>query len=243
MKIKKTVKGFTLIELIIVSAIFGMLMIGAMALMKPVSLFYRQNVEYEAARSSMDMIGDYLEGKLRYCEQIYLINKREAFDDSWIEDAARNKFTILDDTDLFKEDMYSIGVDNSNGGRIVLRKWAEGTSLSDPPEVSPSVISAGIYENYEYEISIFDYVFDPDFVMEAFSVEITALKLDAFGNLDTNGISKMMDVRLLNIVDTYDANANPLQHNTIRSHMMALPNPVESENFHIFYTLPSGITF
>jgi prepilin-type N-terminal cleavage/methylation domain-containing protein len=51
---KKKIKGFTLIELIIVMAIFGAIMAAAVGLMSPVSKVFRNTAQYEQTRAAID---------------------------------------------------------------------------------------------------------------------------------------------------------------------------------------------
>lgn len=64
----KTVKGFTLIELIIVLAIFSALMAGALKLLKPVERIFSSTTTYESTASMVNNINRYIEGSIRYCE-------------------------------------------------------------------------------------------------------------------------------------------------------------------------------
>ena len=245
MKTKKTVKGFTLIELIIVCALFSLIMIGAMALLKPVSTFYKQSVEYEAARSTTDMIGDYLEGTLRFSNKIFICDKYKDFDDAWIEDAAKNRFGIIDATsEVLTTDMYEISVDNADAGHLLVRKWEAGKKLNDPSALTTSrAISEGIYTEHSFEIAIADYsvnVGGTSPVIESFNVDITAHQIQN-GVVDTEGgITKNMQVRLLNIngSDTYPGADNPrlLTAATNRAHLnMNTDTASASPNFHIFF--------
>ena len=73
MQIKtKKLKGFTLIELIVVLAIFSMVMFGALALILPVSNQFRSTVRFENVRANLDNIRLYIEGSLRYADRAYL---------------------------------------------------------------------------------------------------------------------------------------------------------------------------
>ncbi len=71
---KTTVKGFTLIELIVVMAIFGIIMFGAMQLMTPVSKVMIQSETYESGNAVVTTITDYLEGELTAAEFLDIYN-------------------------------------------------------------------------------------------------------------------------------------------------------------------------
>ena len=74
----KKLKGFTLIELIIVCALFSMILSGALSVLRPVSLLYKQNVKYESARATSDIVSTYLEGVLKYADRMYFYEDRAA---------------------------------------------------------------------------------------------------------------------------------------------------------------------
>jgi prepilin-type N-terminal cleavage/methylation domain-containing protein len=65
----KRLKGFTLIELIIVMAIFGVIMAAAIGLMDPVSKIFRSTAQYEQTRAAVDNTQRYLNGTLRYADR------------------------------------------------------------------------------------------------------------------------------------------------------------------------------
>lgn len=67
---KKKFKGFTLVELVIVMAIFTILLVGVMALVDPVAKLMKKTNVQESNAASTDNIKRYLEGNLRYAEAI-----------------------------------------------------------------------------------------------------------------------------------------------------------------------------
>lgn len=264
MQKKKTVKGFTLVELLIVCAVFTMLMVGALSLLKPVSEFYKQNVEYQEAISSIDMIGDFLEGKLRTCSKIRICDQYSDYSDSWAEDVAKNNFDIIDPTNnTFTENMFEISVDNNNGGRIAYRMWEAGTVLAAsgaPTSITTNAISGGVYLNHEFDIAIEDYstnITPTGFEMDSFNIAITAHRITQVGGapvVDPTGVNKALNVRLLNIAqsdastfsrDTFDTQLhttevddNPLLGNATQRAFLDYNTTTTSDNFHIFFTVP-----
>lgn len=237
MKLKKTVKGFTLVELLIVSAIFGILMIGAMALMKPVSLFYRQTVEYEAARSSMDMISDYIEGALKLSTHISIFDSYEAYDPAWVEMVADDQFGIIDSaTGELEMDLYQFSICNQQDtsaapanvtyyGTVLCRKWNKGANIATDAPETYYALSNALYYEHAFDIAIRDYSANfvtppgggvPYLDVSSFDVELTALAKDnldsvvkdASGNPTTSGPTKTVHTRLLNISgDTVEGNS------------------------------------
>ncbi|MBP3268295.1 MAG: type II secretion system protein, partial [Ruminococcus sp.] len=68
MRIKKTQKGFTLIELIIVMAIFGIIMLGVMKIADPLARVMSRSSVKEQSAANVDNISDYLDHSLRYAK-------------------------------------------------------------------------------------------------------------------------------------------------------------------------------
>lgn len=67
---KMTRKGFTLVELLVVMAIFSILLVGVMAIIKPVSTLFRNTSISEKTYAYANNIQVYLQGKLEYSEDI-----------------------------------------------------------------------------------------------------------------------------------------------------------------------------
>lgn len=70
MKSKKNLKGFTLVELIVVMAVFGIIMLGAMRFLDPVSKMMKGASLQEANSAVVDNVKRYFEGTLRYANAI-----------------------------------------------------------------------------------------------------------------------------------------------------------------------------
>ena len=73
-KMKKSVlKGFTLVELLVVMAIFSVLMAAALALTTPVSRMYKNTALAEKTYSYSHNIQEYLQGALEYADSLYIL--------------------------------------------------------------------------------------------------------------------------------------------------------------------------
>lgn len=73
-KMKKSVlKGFTLVELLVVMAIFSVLMAAALALTTPVSRMYKHTALAEKTYSYSHNIQEYLQGALEYADSLYVL--------------------------------------------------------------------------------------------------------------------------------------------------------------------------
>ncbi|MBR4627672.1 MAG: type II secretion system protein [Ruminococcus sp.] len=70
MKETKRLKGFTLIELIVVMAIFGVLMVAVMQILTPLNKLSKRATIQEANAAAVDNIKNYMESSLRYADAI-----------------------------------------------------------------------------------------------------------------------------------------------------------------------------
>ena len=68
MKANKKFQGFTLIELIIVMAIFGIIMLGVMKIADPIAKVMNRSSTKEKSASYVDNISDYLDKSMRYAK-------------------------------------------------------------------------------------------------------------------------------------------------------------------------------
>ena len=70
MKDNRKLKGFTLIELIVVMAIFGILMVAVMQILNPLNKISKRATIQEANAAAVDNIKNYMESSLRYADCI-----------------------------------------------------------------------------------------------------------------------------------------------------------------------------
>jgi len=66
----KKLKGFTLIELIVVMAVFGLLIMGALQLVEPANKIMKSTSTMESHAGSVDNVKRYLESSLRYAQYV-----------------------------------------------------------------------------------------------------------------------------------------------------------------------------
>jgi prepilin-type N-terminal cleavage/methylation domain-containing protein len=121
MKNLKKFKGFTLVELIVVMAIFGIIMFAVIQLISPVSRQFSSTAEYEQARSSIDNVSRYINGTLRYANRVSINYCSDVYTediDSAVAKFAQPYFYANGDgyydKDKSKEDIYVLMFDNSN---------------------------------------------------------------------------------------------------------------------------------
>jgi prepilin-type N-terminal cleavage/methylation domain-containing protein len=74
---KSTLKGFTLVELLVVMAIFSILMTAALALTTPVSNMYKNTALSEKTYSLSHNIQEYIQGSLEYADNLYIYTSDE----------------------------------------------------------------------------------------------------------------------------------------------------------------------
>lgn len=70
MKKRKKLSGFTLIELIIVMAIFSGICVGALAMVRPAMQLFHKTSAQEEAGANIDNISRYLQDNLRYADRL-----------------------------------------------------------------------------------------------------------------------------------------------------------------------------
>ena len=95
MKERKNLKGFTLLELILVMAIFGILMAAVMSIITPLNKLSRKASIQEANSSAVDNIKNYFESSLRYadCIEVFPNGLTDNNGDYFMDTA---KYTTLD---------------------------------------------------------------------------------------------------------------------------------------------------
>lgn len=70
---KKTVKGFTLVELILVMGLMAILMVMVGLIMKPISQVFADTTQYTEDRQIMDGIAQYLDDSLKYADRVFVL--------------------------------------------------------------------------------------------------------------------------------------------------------------------------
>ena len=70
MIMKKKLKGFTLLELVIVMAIFSVISVGAMAMIRPAMQLFNKTASQEGASADIDNISRYIQDNLKYADRV-----------------------------------------------------------------------------------------------------------------------------------------------------------------------------
>lgn len=137
MKKKKNLKGFTLVELIVVMAVFGIIMLGALQFLDPVNRMMKGASLQEANSATVDNIKRYFEGTLRYASSVYIHNgdlkeydglgnplviggTEEARQTQAVKNFVNDYFIDKADSnnDPIKGKVHLMKIDNDNGGKI-----------------------------------------------------------------------------------------------------------------------------
>lgn len=134
MRNNKKLKGFTLIELIIVMAVFGILMVAVMSIMNPLSKIVKKASLQEANAAAVDNMKRYMEGSLRYsdCIEVF-VGDLVDFDGNTVadEDTAVRKFVenhYTNRTNPGSENPLTgkvrmLKIDNADAGRVTEYEW------------------------------------------------------------------------------------------------------------------------
>lgn len=171
---KKILKGFTLIELIIVMAILTILMAAIMQMFKPIRETYVDSTLYENQRTAQSGIIQYINESLRYATDVGIYNIEDVTDITGaVEEFAKaycNKNPSANQTTV-EENAEVIIIDNTNGayafngdtytGRLLRRKASTiGTSTINENVGTGSTAGCRIalgpayYGNNNYAIKI-----------------------------------------------------------------------------------------
>lgn len=137
---RKNLKGMTLIELIVVMAIFSIIMLGAMQFFDPISRMMKRASVEDANSASIDNFKRYLENSLRYAEclevcegdltdnngNVIVGTTTESKETIFIKNFVKNHFTnmtVQGSEDPFKTRVRMLKIDNSKGGLVTEYEW------------------------------------------------------------------------------------------------------------------------
>lgn len=206
---KHNVKGFTLIELIVVLAIFGLILASAMSLLTPINAKLTQATLHEGGNAAVSNINSYIKGQLSPCENLYVINTAP-IDASGNLDTA----TVQSAVSTFINDHYTgilrsgssaaspsyatgdihvliISNDTINGHRGTV--WdCDCLGCSFAPGATPSAPSAptmavneAYYDNFDFIMKFGDYEFNQAQIVDAFNNPATVFTTESFDTMST----------------------------------------------------------
>ncbi len=70
---KNKVKGFTLLEMIIVVALFGLIMAGALSLLQPIKRVYDDAFDFEGSRGTVSNVRQFVEDNVKYANRLVVL--------------------------------------------------------------------------------------------------------------------------------------------------------------------------
>lgn len=183
MEEKKTLKGFTLVELVIVLAIFSIILALVMSFIDPVSNLMKNTSIRERTAAHTDNISEYIDNSLHYAKFMFVYEGGQLFryDDRTVpateEEAAADivKYNLAGavdkNADFIPGKVRILEFDNSGDGQIYESVYnfttgytdALGAKISEPviTEVShrTPVLNDEYFENYNYHYTIGYYDF------------------------------------------------------------------------------------
>lgn len=112
---KKNLKGFTLVELIIVMALMSILMLMVGLIMKPISQVFADTTAYTEDRYVMDGMAQYIDESLKYADKVWI---HYDYDSQVVDGAFLENYMTKDDylnIPIEKLQIIAIINDNSSG--------------------------------------------------------------------------------------------------------------------------------
>lgn len=147
----KKLKAFTLVELIVVMAIFSMIAVGALALVKPSMELFGDTSEQEEVTACTDNIKRYIEDNLRYADRLVYCTGFERFDDI-VRTEKYNYITFNKDEDK-KEPLEKASVKVLEYFRDIYYPYIEPNGTYD--DVYVMAIDNGTSENPKGNVKIY----------------------------------------------------------------------------------------
>ena len=178
---KKVRKGFTLLELVIVMALFSIVMYGVLMFLLPVSKFYVRASNFETTTACVDNMKRAIEGNLKYADRVHAYSGygtdtidanvekfwEEYFKDRMLMDCKGEiRVMIFDSTSNHQsgtlDDLTDFNKNGWNSGKISLRTYnfdrdkVYGTHPGDTNTVAPIdwYINQKMYGNYNYYFTL-----------------------------------------------------------------------------------------
>lgn len=171
---KTTVKGFTLIEMLIVLATFSVIMFGAMQLMQPSRMLYERSFKEEDVSAGEKILKNYLEDTLRFAQNVDVSSAAYDPDD---DSALRADLTtfVRNHYNGYRTNTGALGsgvvnvmwINNRNHGMISTQSFTftapdidptgdikTDVTLTDNSDYTPSAVNLAIYNRYNYVISL-----------------------------------------------------------------------------------------
>ena len=206
MKSKRSLKGFTLVELIIVMALFSLVMFSVAQLLSPVSKFYVRTSNFESSTACIDNMKRAIEGNLKYADRVRVYcNYNPSTDlqthvnDFWVEffgpdpTKSNKRREFLD----CKGTIYAMTFDNSVPGLTY-----DGTNwvidgYSNLEDFAHAQVNSG-------KISLYQYTFDNTATPTLLSIDDWYVNQKMYGNYEYQFILSSSDPTHSSPVDVFD---------------------------------------
>lgn len=154
MKKSKNVRlrGFTLVELIVVIAVFGLIMAAALSILGPVNSIFKSTVNYQSSADMVDNVSKYLEDNLRYSNRLWVYDEVSIGDEATFLQSKVNsmisEFYMKEPKKASQlvndEKIYIIKIDNPN---LASKADLDGNSIDR------GYASSGRITAWEYDVS------------------------------------------------------------------------------------------
>lgn len=171
---KKKLKGFTLIELIVVMAIFMIVLVAAMSLLEPVQKVVTQADTRERGAAQVNSISNYLQSELGSAEYLMVTNIVYRDGANHVQDSACRNM-VADYVKRYYEgalkkgattaapaygkgQVHVLTIDNTKGGEITKRvyevSFAPDAPVGNLVYNNPNVINKAYYQDASYVIEL-----------------------------------------------------------------------------------------
>ena len=153
---KVKLRGFTLVELIVVVAVFGLLLAAALSILGPVNNIFRSTVSYADGSAMIDNVSKYVEDNLRYSNRLRIydsvsVGDEGTFVDKYVKELVSD-FRLKDSNRVFSqkipdEKVYVMKIDNPNISR------ADLDNIEDIATLPKSYLSSGRISLWVYDVA------------------------------------------------------------------------------------------
>lgn len=162
-------KGFTLIELIIVMALFSLVMYGVLQFLQPVTQFFVRSSNFETTTSCIDNMKRAIEGNLKYADRVRAYANydtgtidsnvelfwEEFFKDRELMDCKGKIYVMVFDntstgTAWTMDDLSEYNKRQLNRGKISMRTYNFDKTACAPADSTEWYVNQKLYANFNY---------------------------------------------------------------------------------------------
>lgn len=190
---KKLLKGFTLIELIIVMALFSILMVMVMSVIKPISDLFSDSKQFVTDTTVADQIGKFITKNIQYSSNVYIFYKSEP--DTTKFKNKNYKMIKLDDsaTDAWDGKDYT--------GRVYYEDNYDADDTNDNIAMGHAFYGR---ENYTFDVTFDKYIDDnTNIAWNAPKFSVYTYEKESDGSLGERYLIESSAANLVNRVATY----------------------------------------